>query len=106
MQGETRKRWEELCRLAETEQDPEKFLQLHKEISRLLGAKEERLASQRGQVFAQRPGLSMTAEEQQELKELSRRLAEEKDPRRFAELALELNAFLERHIPAPGPVDS
>jgi hypothetical protein len=36
-------RWEELCRQASVEQDPEKLMELVKEIDRLLGEKHERL---------------------------------------------------------------
>ena len=36
MQGETKQRWEELCELAATERDPDKFLDLIREINRLL----------------------------------------------------------------------
>ena len=44
MQGPTRERWQELCAQAAEEQDPEKLLELVKEINRLLEEKEQRLA--------------------------------------------------------------
>jgi hypothetical protein len=43
VKGETRERWQHLCELAADEQDPEKLLELVKEINRLLEAKEARL---------------------------------------------------------------
>jgi len=46
MQGETGERWRKLCEQAAIEQDPQKLLQLTKEIYRLLEAKEERLQKQ------------------------------------------------------------
>ena len=36
-------RWQELCRQAAVEQDPEKFMELIAEITRLLDKKHERL---------------------------------------------------------------
>jgi hypothetical protein len=36
-------RWEELCKQATVEQDPEKLMELVKEIDRLLDEKHERL---------------------------------------------------------------
>jgi hypothetical protein len=42
MQGESKQRWEELCEQAATEQDPDKFFDLIREINRLL---EERRAN-------------------------------------------------------------
>ena len=42
MQGESKQRWEELCEQAVTEQDPDKFFDLIREINRLL---EERRAN-------------------------------------------------------------
>jgi hypothetical protein len=49
MQGPTRERWQELCAQAAEEQDPEKLLELVKEINRLLEEKEKRLAKLRKQ---------------------------------------------------------
>ena len=43
MQGETKEQWRKLCEQAAVEQDPEKLLQLAKEISALLDQKEQRL---------------------------------------------------------------
>jgi hypothetical protein len=47
MQGETRERWWVLCEQAAVEQDPEKLLELTKEINRLLEEKERNLQKQR-----------------------------------------------------------
>lgn len=47
MQGEERERWEQLCRLAADEQDPNRLMELIEEINRLLEEKEERLKRQR-----------------------------------------------------------
>jgi hypothetical protein len=47
MQGETRERWWLLCEQAAVEQDPEKLLELTKEINRLLEEKERNLQKQR-----------------------------------------------------------
>jgi hypothetical protein len=47
MQGETRERWWVLCEQAAVEQDPEKLLELTKEINRLLEEKERSLQKQR-----------------------------------------------------------
>ena len=44
MKGETRERWMELCEQAGVEQDSERLLELTKEINRLLGEKEQRVA--------------------------------------------------------------
>jgi hypothetical protein len=49
MQGEKLESWQFLCALAAIEQDPEKLLELTKEINRLLEEKEQRLAQQRKQ---------------------------------------------------------
>lgn len=46
MKGETRERWQHLCARAADEQDPQKLLELVKEINRLLEEKEQRLATQ------------------------------------------------------------
>jgi hypothetical protein len=43
MQGETKEQWQKLCEQAAVEQDPEKLLELAKEISALLDEKEQRL---------------------------------------------------------------
>jgi len=43
MQGETKERWMRLAEQATTEQDPEKLLQLIKEIDALLAEKQARL---------------------------------------------------------------
>jgi hypothetical protein len=47
MQGEKREHWEQLCRMAADEQDPERLMQLIKKINRLLEEKEKRLQQQR-----------------------------------------------------------
>ena len=43
MQGEKKERWMELCARAATEQDPEKLMELVREINALLEEKERRL---------------------------------------------------------------
>lgn len=43
MQGQTLELWQRLCQQAATEQDPDRLLELTKEITRLLDEKEERL---------------------------------------------------------------
>lgn len=43
MQGEKRERWMELCAQAATEQDPERLMELVREINALLEEKEQRL---------------------------------------------------------------
>jgi hypothetical protein len=43
MKGETRERWMHLCEEAALEQDPEKLMELVREINRLLEEKEKRL---------------------------------------------------------------
>lgn len=43
MRGETGERWRKLCEQAAIEQDPEKLLELTREINRLLDEKEARL---------------------------------------------------------------
>ena len=45
MQGGTKERWMLLAEQAATEQDPEKFMALIKEIEELLAKKQERLKS-------------------------------------------------------------
>jgi hypothetical protein len=47
MQGEYKERWQMLCAQAAVEQDPEKLLELVKEIDAMLAAKEERLLEAR-----------------------------------------------------------
>lgn len=47
MQGEKRQRWEELCRMAADEQDPDRLMQLVEQITTLLEEKEKRLQQQR-----------------------------------------------------------
>jgi hypothetical protein len=46
MQGQTGERWRELCQLAAVEQDPQILIQLIREITELLEAKEQRLQQQ------------------------------------------------------------
>jgi hypothetical protein len=43
MIGKNKERWQELCELAEKEQDPDKLSGLIKEINRLLEEKQSRL---------------------------------------------------------------
>ncbi len=43
MKGEKREHWMRLCEQAANEQDPEKLLELVREINRLLEEKEQRL---------------------------------------------------------------
>jgi hypothetical protein len=43
MQGEKKERWMELCAQAAVEQDPEKLMELVREINNLLEEKERRL---------------------------------------------------------------
>ena len=47
---ERKEQWQELCEQAAVEQNPEKLLELTKEINRLLEEKEKRLAQARKQV--------------------------------------------------------
>jgi hypothetical protein len=47
MQGETKQRWEELCEQAATEQDPDKFLELIREINRLLEERRSNLSEKK-----------------------------------------------------------
>ena len=49
MKGEKLERWEKLCREAAVEQDPDRLLELTKEINRLLEDKESRLKELREQ---------------------------------------------------------
>jgi hypothetical protein len=46
MKDETGERWRTLCQQAQSEQDPEKFMKLISEITRLLEEKERRLRAQ------------------------------------------------------------
>jgi hypothetical protein len=46
MKAETGERWRALCQKAQTEQDPDKFMELIREITRLLEEKERRLRGQ------------------------------------------------------------
>ena len=89
MEGETRKRWEQLCSLAETEQDPDKFLALHREIVALLESKEVRLHGK------SRKGPSVNTARMSRLKELAAQIATEQSPKKFAKLVTELNNVLE-----------
>lgn len=43
MRGKTKELWEQFCEQAAVEQDPEKLVQLAKEINRMLEEKEHRL---------------------------------------------------------------
>ena len=43
MIGKDKERWQQLCEQAANEQDPDKLLELAKEIVRILDEKEERL---------------------------------------------------------------
>jgi len=43
LQGANKERWFELCEQAATEQDPQKLLELIREINRLLEEKQQRL---------------------------------------------------------------
>lgn len=43
MKGETKERWMELCEQATVEQDPQKLLELARQINDLLEEKERRL---------------------------------------------------------------
>ena len=47
MQGQQKERWEELCELAEQEQNPERLMELVVEINRLLEQKDQRLIAAR-----------------------------------------------------------
>jgi hypothetical protein len=48
LKGQKRERWEELCKQAADEQDPEKLIDLIQEINQLLDEKEQRLKQQKG----------------------------------------------------------
>ena len=48
MRGKTRERWQELCAQAADEQDPERLMELVREINQLLEEKELRLQRQKG----------------------------------------------------------
>ena len=43
MQSKNRERWQALCELAATEQDPDRLMELIHEIEQLLNEKDERL---------------------------------------------------------------
>ena len=45
MRGVTKERWQLLCKQAAVERDPEKLLELTREINRLLAEKQNRLDS-------------------------------------------------------------
>ena len=47
MEGEIKERWQELCEQAVVEQDPDKLMELTKEINALLEDKEQRLHNAR-----------------------------------------------------------
>ena len=47
MRGEKRELWEQLCKQAADEQDPEKLTELTDKINRLLDEKEQRLKHQK-----------------------------------------------------------
>ena len=47
MKGEESERWRELCEQAQTEQDPDKFMEIIREITHLLEQKDRRLRKKR-----------------------------------------------------------
>jgi len=47
MQGDPKKYWQELCEQAAVEEDPEKLLELVRQINELLAAKQDRLAKKK-----------------------------------------------------------
>jgi predicted house-cleaning noncanonical NTP pyrophosphatase (MazG superfamily) len=49
MKGKTRETWQEFCEQAAVEQDPDKLLELVREINRMLEEKENRLLRARDQ---------------------------------------------------------
>ncbi len=51
MQGEIRERWFDLCAQAAIVEDPDRLIELIREIDRLLGEKESRLRQQRNSKF-------------------------------------------------------
>jgi malate synthase len=53
MKGETKETWEYFCEQAAVEQDPDKLLELVKEINRMLAEKENRLLRARDQSAGQ-----------------------------------------------------
>jgi hypothetical protein len=89
VQGETRKRWEQLCSLAETEQDPDKFLTLHREIVALLESKEVRLQHK------PQKEPSINTARMTRVKGLAAQIAVEQNPNKFAKLITELNEALQ-----------
>jgi hypothetical protein len=48
MRGKTKELWEQFCEQAAVEQDPERLVQLAKEINRMLEEKEQRLKQNDG----------------------------------------------------------
>jgi hypothetical protein len=48
MRGKTKELWEQFCEQAAVEQDPERLVQLAKEINRMLEEKEQRLKQNEG----------------------------------------------------------
>jgi predicted Zn-dependent protease len=55
MQGEKGERWRKLCEQAASEQDPQKLMELAREIDRLLEEKERRLKEQRTNSVSEAP---------------------------------------------------
>jgi hypothetical protein len=53
MKGKTKETWEHFCEQAAVEQDPDKLLELVKEINRMLEEKENRLLRARDQSAGQ-----------------------------------------------------
>ena len=51
MQGEIRERWFDLCAQAAVVEDPDRLIELIREIDRLLGEKENRLRQQQNSKF-------------------------------------------------------
>jgi hypothetical protein len=47
LKGEKLEHWQQLCAQAATQQDPQKLIELVKEIDRLLGEKQDRLNRER-----------------------------------------------------------
>ena len=54
MKGTTGEHWRTLCEKAAVEQDPQKLIELTREITRLLEEKEKRLQQQRKNEIAQK----------------------------------------------------
>ena len=55
MQNETKERWLEICERVAIEQDPDKFLQLVRELNDLLEEKQNRIRALRKPTEKQRP---------------------------------------------------